>query len=96
LGSFSYAVGTVQSEFDDVSSDAWLRAWERAARTAYVTRYVARASANGSDLLPHDPERIRQALAALEFEKAVYMIHYELNNRPDWVWIPLSQLVKMG
>ena len=96
MGSFSYAVGTVQSELDDVLADGWLRAWERAARTAYVSRYVGRAASNGSDLLPRDPERIRQALAALEFEKAVYMIHYELNNRPAWVWIPLSQLVTMG
>lgn len=96
LGSFAYAVGTVQSELDDVLADGWLRAWERAARTAYVSRYVGRSATNGRDLVPPDPERIRQALAALEFEKAVYMIHYELNNRPDWVWIPLSQLVKMG
>lgn len=47
----------------------------------------------GSDLLPSE-ETGRQAL--LDFfvmEKAIYELHYELNNRPDWVEIPLRGLM---
>jgi predicted trehalose synthase len=31
-------------------------------------------------------------LAALELEKAAYEVLYELNNRPDWLPIPLAAL----
>jgi hypothetical protein len=48
------------------------------------------------DLISASDEDVRQALAALETEKAVYEVHYELNNRPDWLWLPLSQLVRMA
>ena len=96
LGSFSYAIGTVQAEQGGSAKDAWFPMWERTARRVFVAAYVGRLTTNGSTLLPADLEQVRQSLAALELEKAVYMIHYELNNRPDWVWIPLSQLVKMS
>ncbi len=26
-------------------------------------------------------------------EKAFYEVHYELNSRPDWAWIPLRALL---
>ena len=29
-------------------------------------------------------------LALFETEKVFYEMMYELNNRPDWVWIPIS------
>ena len=30
-----------------------------------------------------------------ELEKAVYELRYELNNRPDWVGIPVAGIVRM-
>ncbi len=50
----------------------------------------------GSELLPQETD-IRDAL--LNFfvlEKAVYELHYELNNRPDWVEIPLQDLITLS
>jgi predicted trehalose synthase len=29
-------------------------------------------------------------------EKAFYELAYELNNRPDWVWIPMRALRARG
>ena len=30
-----------------------------------------------------------------ELEKAVYELRYELNNRPDWLRIPVAGLVRI-
>ena len=30
-----------------------------------------------------------------ELEKAVYELGYEMNNRPDWIWIPISGIVEL-
>ena len=38
------------------------------------------------------PREIEAPLAALELEKAAYEVLYELNNRPDWLPIPLAAL----
>jgi maltose alpha-D-glucosyltransferase/alpha-amylase len=29
-------------------------------------------------------------------EKAVYELHYELNNRPDWIEIPLRGILDLA
>ena len=34
-------------------------------------------------------------LAVFELEKAVYELRYELNNRPDWVKIPVAGIVRL-
>jgi predicted trehalose synthase len=34
-------------------------------------------------------------LRVFELEKAVYELRYELNNRPDWVSIPVAGIVRM-
>lgn len=96
LRSLAYAAGTIQAESEIGASDAWFPAWERAARSAFLKTYLQRLETNQTKVLPAEPEKIRLALGALELEKALYEVAYELNNRPDWVWIPLSQLVRMG
>ena len=34
-------------------------------------------------------------LAVFELEKAVYELRYELNNRPDWVGIPVAGILRL-
>ena len=36
-----------------------------------------------------------QLLAIFELEKAVYELRYELNNRPDWVRIPVAGILRL-
>jgi len=38
------------------------------------------------------PRQLEPPLRALELEKAAYEVLYELNNRPDWLPIPLAAL----
>jgi predicted trehalose synthase len=35
-------------------------------------------------------------LAAFELEKACYEVRYEANNRPDWLWLPLAAVERLG
>jgi predicted trehalose synthase len=34
-------------------------------------------------------------LAVFELEKAVYELRYELDNRPDWVRIPVAGILRL-
>lgn len=63
--------------------------WYAAARTGFLDAYVATVRAGAPDLLPGD---IASPLHALELEKAAYEVLYELNNRPNWLAIPLAAL----
>jgi trehalose synthase-fused probable maltokinase len=96
LRSFAYARGTAErSDPIEGRSAAWL-SWENRARDLYIRRYLDRVAGQSTALVPGSLEDTRIALAALELEKAVYECGYELGNRPDWLWIPLSRLVRAG
>lgn len=88
LRSLDYARATVLREAGS-GAEIPLNAWYHAARATFLERYLATARRERPDLLPAQP---RAALAALEVEKAAYEVLYELNNRPDWVPIPLAAL----
>ena len=66
--------------------------WEDAARAAYLEGYRERAD---RALLPPGQDAIDRLLAVFELEKAVYELRYELNNRPDWVGIPVAGIVRL-
>lgn len=51
--------------------------------------------AQPGDFLPQSEKEIRILLDAFLMEKAVYEIDYELNNRPDWIAIPLKGIEKL-
>jgi maltokinase len=66
--------------------------WEELARERFLTGYHG---AVDSALLPPGQQAIEQLLAVFELEKAVYELRYELNNRPDWVAIPVAGIVRL-
>jgi maltose alpha-D-glucosyltransferase/alpha-amylase len=43
----------------------------------------------GTDLIPDNKEDLDTLMTTFLLEKAIYELNYELNNRPDWVIIPL-------
>jgi maltose alpha-D-glucosyltransferase / alpha-amylase len=63
--------------------------WYALMRRAFLDAYVSSVRAAAPALLPPD---VDAPLAALELEKAAYEALYELNNRPDWLPIPLAAL----
>ena len=66
--------------------------WEDAARAAYLEGYRERVD---RALLPPGQDAIDRLLAVFELEKAVYELRYELNNRPDWVGIPVAGIARL-
>ena len=48
-----------------------------------------------AQLLPDEQEQRIILLDAYLLEKAVYEIGYELNNRPDWLDVPLQGILQM-
>ncbi len=66
--------------------------WEDRARDAYLDGYRETVD---SRLLPAGEGPIRQLLSVFELEKAIYELRYEMNNRPDWVGIPVAGITRL-
>ena len=64
-------------------------AWESAASNAFLEGY------RGVFEAQHDAGVTDQLLRAYLLEKALYEIVYEVNNRPDWIAIPLSGILDL-
>ena len=87
LGSFGYAASAAEVLRDtQVPGD-----WEERAREEFLEGY--RATVDRS-LVPSGAA-MDKLLKVFELEKAVYELRYELNNRPDWVRIPVLGLARM-
>jgi maltokinase len=66
--------------------------WEDRAREEFLVGYHDRVEAS---LLPPGAAPTKQLLAVFELEKAIYELRYELNNRPDWVAIPVAGIERL-
>jgi predicted trehalose synthase len=66
--------------------------WEGAAREAFLSAYFG---ALEPTLLPAGQSATEKLLQIFELEKAVYELRYELNNRPDWVGIPVRGILRL-
>jgi maltose alpha-D-glucosyltransferase/alpha-amylase len=96
LRSFHYAVsaqlmgampGTEMRPQDVPVLEPWADAWYAWVSAAFVESYLWTIRAER--LLPEDRSAVALVLDLHLLEKALYEVSYELNNRPDWVGIPL-------
>jgi predicted trehalose synthase len=60
---------------------------------AFLRAYLD--TARGASFLPTDRGELQVLLEAHLLEKAVYEVGYELNNRPDWLPIPLQGILQV-
>jgi len=65
--------------------------WEARAREEFLVGYRDLVD---KSLVPSGTA-MDKLLRVFELEKAVYELRYELNNRPDWVQIPVAGIVRM-
>jgi len=102
LRSFHYAAkahlvgttggGTIR-EGDLSVLEPWARYWNAWVSAAFLGSYLATAS-RGS-FLPRTREELSALLNTYLMEKAIYELEYELNNRPDWVKLPLRGILQL-
>jgi len=99
LRSFHYAAITSAIEqlkigalgkFDFASMEPWANFWRTWSSWGFLKGYLAAAGA--APFIPKTPDELKILLDAFVMDKAVYELGYELNNRPDWLLIPLLSI----
>jgi maltokinase len=88
LRSFAYAASAVERLRDTEAPEGW----EEEARARFLDGYFDTVD---PALLPAGQPAVERLLAVFELEKAVYELQYELNNRPDWVGIPVRGIQRL-
>ncbi len=67
--------------------ERWADLWYRQMSSVFLQSYLQNAAA--AVFVPQNSDDLQVMLEAYLLDKAVYEIGYELNNRPDWVVIPI-------
>lgn len=90
MRSFHYAA---HAELIERQLEPWARAWYSSASGAFLKAYLK--SMRAASFFPGTREERELLLDAYLLEKAIYEIGYELNNRPDWLKIPLEGVLEI-
>jgi maltose alpha-D-glucosyltransferase/alpha-amylase len=91
--SFHYAISsrflerTELRPEDRTALEGWIAPWYGYVAKTFLGGYMD--TVDGASFVPGDPEDAKLLLDLFVMEKAVYEIGYEINNRPNWLLIPL-------
>jgi trehalose synthase-fused probable maltokinase len=88
LRSFAYAATAVQLLRGAPAPEGW----EEQARARFLEGYLVTVD---QTLLPSGQAAIERMLSVFELEKAVYELRYELDNRPEWIGIPVAGIQRL-
>jgi maltose alpha-D-glucosyltransferase/alpha-amylase len=95
IRSYEYAVafsvrhGPMRSE-DVPALLPWARLWQRWASASFLRGYLD--AVGDAAYLPKGTDGFAAMLDFYLLDKAIYELRYELNNRPEWVGIPLEAI----
>ena len=78
---------------DALEREPWATLWETAVSNAFLTAYLD--ATRGAAFIPPDARQLRALLELLMIDKALYELDYELNNRPDWLPVPIEGLLRL-
>jgi maltose alpha-D-glucosyltransferase/alpha-amylase len=98
MRSFSYAAESSlragrQRAQDQGRLRPWGQAWSAWIGAAYLGAYLAAPGI--APLLPPSPADAHLLLDFYTMDKCIYEVGYELNNRPDWLPIPIHGLLEL-
>ncbi len=88
LRSFAYATSAVAIMYGQPAPGQF----ENRARQTFLEQYF---STIDPALLPAGESAVLNLLSIFELEKAVYELQYELDNRPDWLPIPVAGIARL-
>jgi maltokinase len=88
LRSFAYVASAAKIQRGVDPPDGW----EERCRNEFLDGYLDTIEPG---LLPAGRDQVERLLTVFELEKAVYELRYELNNRPDWVGIPVAGIARL-
>jgi len=93
IRSFHYAVSSrflqrkeLRAEDAEVL-EPWIEPWFTYVAGTFLAAY--RRTVDGGSFVPDDPADVDMLTNLFMLEKAVYEVGYEIDNRPDWLMIPL-------
>ena len=98
LRSFNYAAlsklrnNSVRPE-DALQLKPWARFWDLWVSVTFLKGYLE-ATTNAS-FTPKSAEEFNLMLSVYMLEKAIYELGYELNNRPNWVDVPIAGILQI-
>lgn len=99
LRSFDYAVRVAEKAFLSEAPETWANVpmssnlWYCFYCSQFLQAYMN--TAGKAPLLPASLDDLAKLLDIYLLEKAIYELKYELNNRPDWVGIPLAAILQI-
>ena len=73
--------------------EPWAAFWQHWISVRFVQSYLTTAA--GESFIPPERHDLATLLEAFVLDKALYELHYELNNRLDWVRIPLQSTLRL-
>ena len=91
--SFHYAAysSIMESEFElrkkEGNLESWAEYWYYCVTRMFMNGYYE--NVGDTNFVPDNTKDFKILMETFLLEKAVYELNYELNNRPDWVLIPL-------
>jgi maltose alpha-D-glucosyltransferase / alpha-amylase len=71
----------------------WARLWERSVHAAFLGNY--RRAAGAAAFLPADPAGFADLLDVFVIEQLMRELRHELDNRPQWLAVPLSGIIDL-
>jgi maltose alpha-D-glucosyltransferase/alpha-amylase len=90
---FGQVPGPVSTADNPEAVERWAAFWYASISDIYRKGYFE--TAGSANFIPQSPDERRLVLDAFLLHKALYEIAYELNNRPDWVRIPLRGILDL-
>jgi maltose alpha-D-glucosyltransferase/alpha-amylase len=88
---FNHVPGIVTTQDADWRLERWAKAWYQWVSALFLRGYIETAGAG--NCLPQTQAEIKALLDAYTLEKGLIEVEYELENRPDWVRIPLHGIL---
>jgi len=73
--------------------EGWGHAWAQWAAGSFLGGYLDRVA--GTRIVPKADADLEMLIRFFLIEKVIYEIGYELNNRPDWIDIPMRGLLAL-